>query len=80
MGTKTNPGQFDCHAAADDDEPIFTLRAKDPQAPDLVRKWASGRHDSYTLHRGPWTDREQRKREEAYACADAMERWARLHG
>ena len=75
MGTKDNPGEFDCHASASADEPIFTLRARDPQAPELVRRWAQERHQYFTLHRGPWTNREQHKRQEAFDCADAMERW-----
>ena len=75
MGTKAKPGKYDCYAAAQDDEPIFTLRARDPQAPDLVRRWAAGRHDSFTTRRGPWTEREDRKRKEAMALADAMEEW-----
>ena len=39
MGTKNNPGTYDCHRSADGDEPIFTLRAKDPLAPVLIRTW-----------------------------------------
>ena len=39
MGTKNNPGQFDCHAKAHPDEPIFTLRGKDVSAPYLVEMW-----------------------------------------
>lgn len=39
MATKNNPGQFDCHGKADPDEPIFTLRAKDPTAAWLVEIW-----------------------------------------
>ena len=41
MGTKTNPGQIDCYAAAEDDEPIFVLRANDPIAPKVILYWAS---------------------------------------
>jgi hypothetical protein len=41
MGTKLNPGQYDCHAKAEPDEPIFTLRAKDPSAACLVWLWAT---------------------------------------
>ena len=41
MGTKADPGRYDCHAAAADDEPMFVLRANDPLAPDLVRAWAA---------------------------------------
>jgi hypothetical protein len=43
MGTKNDPGQFDCHAAAEPDEPLFTLLARDPLAPHLVRMWAKAR-------------------------------------
>ena len=39
MATKTNPGRFDCYAAACENEPIFTLRASDPLAPILVELW-----------------------------------------
>jgi len=41
MGTKTNPGKVDNHAAAAADEPIFTLAASDPLARDLVGIYAS---------------------------------------
>ena len=41
MGTKANPGQFDCYAAAADDEPLFVLRANDPLAPSLLRRFLS---------------------------------------
>lgn len=43
MGTKNNPGSFDCHAAADPDEPLFTLLARDPLACYMVRIWAAVR-------------------------------------
>ena len=39
MGTKANPGSYDCYTKAAADEPLFTLRAKDPIAPHLVRVW-----------------------------------------
>jgi hypothetical protein len=39
MGTKNNPGQFDCHAKAEPDEPLFTLLARDPLASHLVAIW-----------------------------------------
>lgn len=41
MGTKNEPGKFDCHAKAEPDEPLFTLIARDPFAARLVRLWAS---------------------------------------
>ena len=69
MGTKKNPGQFDCYAAAGDDEPIFVLRANDPLAPLLVREWSNRYYDE----KKPAT---QKKAAEARACARAMELWA----
>lgn len=41
MGTKNNPGQFDCYAKLDPDEPYFTLRSTDETGPFLVRIWAA---------------------------------------
>lgn len=43
MGTKNNPGKFDCYANADPDEPMFVLLARDPLASDLVLLWAERR-------------------------------------
>lgn len=43
MATKAEPGAFDCHANAKMDEPLFTLLARDAQAPALVRLWATAR-------------------------------------
>lgn len=40
MGSKNNPGKFDCYAAAHPDEPMFTLLGRDPLAAGLVRIWA----------------------------------------
>lgn len=40
MGTKNNPGKFDCHANAEPDEPYFTLLGRDKHAPALVDEWA----------------------------------------
>ncbi len=47
MGTKNEPGKFDCHGKADDNEPLFTLRAKDPIAPQLVLIWKAIRCGEY---------------------------------
>jgi hypothetical protein len=66
MGTKNNPGTFDCYHAAADDEPMFILLARDPLAADLVRDWADRREQT----RGP-----SAKVDEARACATAMDRW-----
>lgn len=43
MGTKQNPGAFDCYANAAPDEPMFVLLARDPHAAVLVNLWAAMR-------------------------------------
>jgi hypothetical protein len=43
MSTKSNPGRFNCHAAAFPDETIFTLLARDPAFPATVEFWVSER-------------------------------------
>lgn len=70
MGTKRNPGKHDCYASAEPDEPMFVLLARDPLAPELVRRWARRRK----LTRGP-----SDKVHEAETCAAEMERWAFEH-
>lgn len=66
MGTKKRPGKYDCYEAADDDEPMFVLLARDPMAPDVVRYWAMWRELSGA---------DAAKVDEARACARAMEDW-----
>lgn len=83
MGTKANPAPNDCYAKAEDDEPMFTLLARDPQAPSLVRQWADRRNQAFWLRIDvtgsvPTPDqvaKHVRKVDEARACADAMEAW-----
>ena len=79
MGTKNNPGDFDCYEAAATDEPIFTLRANDPLAPGLVEIWAQ-QYDSLK-HRysvtGTITEEQRKKIQEARQCAEAMRVWKR---
>jgi hypothetical protein len=76
MGTKNDPGAYDCYAKAEPDEPLFVLLARDPHAPELVRRWAELR----ALEIGPDGPRE--KVTEAMECAIQMERWreSRLAG
>lgn len=71
MGTKLNPGHFDCYANAELDEPMFVLLARDPLAPAIVDAWAADRETS----RGP-----SPKVEEARACAKAMREWHAKNG
>lgn len=73
MGTKDNPGRFDCYESAEDDEPMFVLLARDPMAPSLLRFWADAREQSAK------DARDMAKAEDARECAGAMERWAADH-
>ncbi len=41
MGTKANPGAFDCYANAEPDEPLFVLLGRDKHAPTLLWLWAA---------------------------------------
>jgi hypothetical protein len=41
MGTKNNPGAYDCEAKAHPDEPKFTLLGRDPIAHHLVAIWSA---------------------------------------
>lgn len=67
MGTKLNPGNFDCYTKAEDDEPMFILLARDPTAPRLIREWVAMRSST-----GLTTSD---KIEEALKCAYDMEDW-----
>lgn len=73
MGTKLNPGAFDCHDKAEPDEPHFTVLARDRQAPELVRNWAWQRAEMIKHGVKPESDRAQVL--EALQVANAMEVW-----
>ena len=66
MGTKNKPGDYDCYANAEPDEPMFILLARDPLAPLVVSYWATLRRES----RGP-----SAKVNEALQCAEHMGAW-----
>lgn len=70
MGTKNNPGEYDCYANAEPDEPMFILLARDPIAPVLVDLWATLRETQGCAdHPGrSHTD----KAKEAHHCAKQM--------
>lgn len=78
MGTKERPGTFDCYDAAEPDEPMFTLLARDESAPELVEGWAIRRYRRL-LERPPLMARDLRKVAEALQCANNMRRWKRAH-
>jgi hypothetical protein len=73
MGTKNDPGEFDCYKHAMPDEPIFVLLARDPLAANIVREWADRLAILIKLGRKPETDKP--KIAEAQQCAHAMENW-----
>jgi len=45
VGTKNDPGNFDCYANAEPDEPMFILLARDKSAPDVIDLWADIREE-----------------------------------
>lgn len=44
MGTKNNPGKYDCYNDAEPDEPRFTLLGRDRLAGHLVSIWSKVRN------------------------------------
>ena len=68
MGTKNDPGRFDCYATADPDEPMFVLLARDKHAPMLVELWAAVRR---------LDGEDPNKVREAFICAANMRLWHR---
>lgn len=72
MGTKNNPGRFDCYAAAAPDEPHFTLLGRDRDAAVTILFWAALRR----LRNDP-ADAERIA--EAEQCATEMIRWLVEH-
>lgn len=73
MGSKNNPGEFDCFANAEPDEPMFILLARDIAAPATVEKWIEYREGLITIGEKPETDRAMIA--EARQCVDAMVAW-----
>ena len=71
MGTKQSPGEFDCYASAEPDEPMFVLLGRDKHAPTLVWLWATLRELD---GENPATVAEAR------LCAAEMLKWAHDHG
>lgn len=71
MGTKNNPGVYDCYANADPDEPMFVLLGRDRHAPTLIWLWMGLR-----LAEGE----DAAKISEANDCVEAMLKWQISHG
>lgn len=70
MATKNHPGEFDCYAKAEPDEPIFVLLARDRHAPALVWLWAAIRE---------WDGEDPAVVAEARASVIEMITWADDH-
>lgn len=68
MGTKINPGRFDCYDAAAPDEPMFVLLARDRHAPMLIEQWADMRRRE---------GEDPAKVQEAIDCAQSMRAWVK---
>ncbi len=72
MGSKNNPGKFDCYSKAEPDEPMFVLLGRDPAAGVVVRMWEQVRR---------WLgETEPEVLAEALQCAEAMGAWAERLG
>ena len=69
MGSKNKPGNFDCYATAEPDEPMFVLLGRDPLAPLLVELWAGLRAVLVKAEGEP------EKIKEARQCAANMRDW-----
>jgi hypothetical protein len=71
MGTKNQPGKFDCYDKAEPDEPMFILLGRDPCAPILIEFWVDLRK-----HMGE----DQEKLAEAVDCAAHCYEWLAKKG
>jgi hypothetical protein len=91
MGTKNNPGKFDCLEKAEADEPFFVLLARDPHAAHLVSIWAKLRVHDFEAATAVFNDLmrkihlaypdlrigDMEKANEAIHCSSAMFSWIR---
>ncbi len=89
MGTRNNPGAYDCFHAAEPDEPMFTLLARDPTAEYFVAAWAAVRAGDIDTARSmmdralfalkesgkPELPYDSPKSVEAQQCSKAMRSW-----
>jgi len=73
MGSKVDPGKFDCYANALPTEPMFILLARDNTAPVLVEEWAALRQMEINEGKRPKSDCALVI--EARECAESMRRW-----
>lgn len=74
MGTKNNPGKFDCYESAEPDEPMFVLLGRDPTAALVVTVWRAIKMEMRERGASHISDE---KLEEARECSLALEKWAK---
>lgn len=77
MGTKNNPGKFDCYGNADPDEPMFILLARDIAAPAAILRWIECREEMIRSGEKPSSDRNMC--EEARDCVNKMVAWRKAN-
>ena len=76
MGTKNNPGEFDCYKNLHPDEPYFLIRANDIFGPVVVRMWAQLYKAFKPIAKTrAGRARQRRKVKEANTLANRMEAW-----
>jgi hypothetical protein len=71
MGTKTNPGAFNCYGAALPDEPIFTILGRDPTFRATILYWMAQRG----IEGKNETEEDRDRITEAAKVADAGRDW-----
>lgn len=77
MGSKNKPGDFDCYANAEPDEPMFVLLGRDPVASATVLFWRAMKMRMRMDGKSKTSDA---KLAEALACSKAMEEWSKSKG
>lgn len=76
MGTKNNPGDYDCYANAEPDEPMFILLGRDPTASLVVEFWCALKAQMVV---DGTSKSSEKKLSEARHCAESMRTWAWTH-
>ena len=77
MGTRNNPGVWDCYAKAEPDEELFTLMARDPDFEEFVRWWAHWRSRQIAAGVRPANEEEYAQIREAQEIATRGGIWGR---
>jgi hypothetical protein len=79
MGTKNNPGTFDCYAALSPDEPYFLIAGRDQDAHIIVHMWAMLRRKQIQMGMREDTPEEQAQIAEALLCTQELQRYYEIH-